>query len=372
MRALGPLMGPLLFTLALLLAYSPGASSQSVNFSVVNNSVCYFSDDDDVLANATPYDPGHVNCNETGASDLNVFGVSSAVAGSGTASVAFSVDAALVVDANPGSTEYQAGKIAYALTLDITGTGGAAWDLTVDQAMQGLVVTYDDGAGVANAGITGVTASLNLGPSLSFGSTTSRSSGSTGSTPFSDSRNGDVIQGVGDMVLTGSLEITLDAYSECGGLFCLGWADEGAVLFGIDDVSQSSFANADEYSTWGRAVAPDGYEAQFALTLTGGFCGDGTVDPPEQCDDGGVSNNDGCSSNCLDEFCGDGIRQSGIGEECDDGNTTDGDGCSAICEVEGVPVPALSDRSERFLVLALIGVALLTMRFLARRSDLKA
>jgi cysteine-rich repeat protein len=220
---------------------------------------------------------------------------------------------------------------------------------------------------VANAGISGVTAALNLGPSLSFGSTTTRSSAATGSEPFAFSRSGDVIQGVGDTVLTGTVEIDLDAYSACGGLFCLGWADEGAVLFGIDDVSQSSFVSSDEYATWGRAVAPDGYEAQFSLTLTGGFCGDGTTDPPEECDDGNISNNDGCSSNCLNEFCGDGIRQSGIGEECDDGNTTNGDGCSAICEVEGVPVPALSSRGEQFLVLALIGVAALVVGFRRRR-----
>jgi cysteine-rich repeat protein len=40
---------------------------------------------------------------------------------------------------------------------------------------------------------------------------------------------------------------------------------------------------------------------------------------------------DGCSSACVAEFCGDGTLQTGLGEVCDDGNTVDGDGCSTTC-----------------------------------------
>ena len=237
--------------------------------------------------------------------------------------------------------------------------------------MLGLLTTVDDGAGVANASITGVTAALNLGPSLSFGTLTARSSGATGSTPFSASQAGDVIQGVGDTVLTGSLEITLDAYSECGGLFCLGFADEGAVLFGIDDVSQSLFVTADEYSTWGRSVGPDGYQASFSVTLTGPICGDGNTDPGEECDDGGTVDGDGCSSICVIEFCGDGVKQSLLGEQCDDGNTIDGDGCSSICLIEVVTVPALSTPGLVGLGAVLIATALFAT-LLPRRSRARA
>ncbi len=63
-------------------------------------------------------------------------------------------------------------------------------------------------------------------------------------------------------------------------------------------------------------------------------CGNGTVEPPEQCDDGNGNDGDGCSSTCQVEFCGDGILQQGQGEECDDGNTNNGDGCSADCHSE--------------------------------------
>ena len=65
------------------------------------------------------------------------------------------------------------------------------------------------------------------------------------------------------------------------------------------------------------------------------ICGDGHVDPGEQCDDGDTTSGDGCSSNCeIEGACGDGTV--GAGEECDDGNTTPGDGCDATCQLETV------------------------------------
>jgi cysteine-rich repeat protein len=114
-------------------------------------------------------------------------------------------------------------------------------------------------------------------------------------------------------------------------------------------------------------VGPDGYQASFSLALTGPVCGDGTTDPGEECDDGGTVDEDGCSSNCVVEFCGDSIRQAGLGEQCDDGNNTDGDGCSATCLTEVVVVPALSSRGIVVLAGALVGLALLTTLLPKRR-----
>jgi cysteine-rich repeat protein len=66
------------------------------------------------------------------------------------------------------------------------------------------------------------------------------------------------------------------------------------------------------------------------------FCGDGTVDAGEECDDGNNADGDGCSANCTVEpppkDCGDGALDAG--EECDDGNNVNGDGCSAVCTLE--------------------------------------
>merc|ERR1711959_108365 len=79
-------------------------------------------------------------------------------------------------------------------------------------------------------------------------------------------------------------------------------------------------------------------------------CGDGRVVGDEECDDGNLEPNDGCSVNCKVEteagwscvrsettksrcyICGDGIRQAN--EECDDGARDPGDGCSEHCQVE--------------------------------------
>jgi cysteine-rich repeat protein len=77
-------------------------------------------------------------------------------------------------------------------------------------------------------------------------------------------------------------------------------------------------------------------------------CGNGVLDPGEQCDDGNKLFGDGCSADCqiecysscgrcgtagpcpiLPPVCGDG-RLTGV-EACDDGNTQSGDGCSGDC-----------------------------------------
>jgi cysteine-rich repeat protein len=63
------------------------------------------------------------------------------------------------------------------------------------------------------------------------------------------------------------------------------------------------------------------------------YCGDGIVDPGEQCDDGNTVDCDACSNACtVPTGCGDGIVCGT--EECDDGDTTSCDGCSATCMVE--------------------------------------
>ena len=78
-------------------------------------------------------------------------------------------------------------------------------------------------------------------------------------------------------------------------------------------------------------------------------CGDGFIDPGEDCDDDNVGDNDGCDGdcevepgwNCVGEpstctmgtsECGDGAIANG--EDCDDDNTANGDGCDADCDIE--------------------------------------
>jgi cysteine-rich repeat protein len=97
------------------------------------------------------------------------------------------------------------------------------------------------------------------------------------------------------------------------------------------------------------ALDVNGFDSPVA-TSDAGLCGNGRVDPGEECDDGNTLNGDGCSSQCkLDDpcwdcwcpgspvcvnrtICGNGILTSD--EECDDGNITSGDGCSESCQIE--------------------------------------
>jgi cysteine-rich repeat protein len=61
-------------------------------------------------------------------------------------------------------------------------------------------------------------------------------------------------------------------------------------------------------------------------------CGDGNAECGEECDDGNITDNDGCNSSCESEICGDGVVQPW--EECDDGNLIAGDGCDPTCHVQ--------------------------------------
>jgi cysteine-rich repeat protein len=61
-------------------------------------------------------------------------------------------------------------------------------------------------------------------------------------------------------------------------------------------------------------------------------CGDGVVEPPEQCDQGDRNSDtrpNRCRTNCRSARCGDGVVDNG--EECDDGNRQSGDLCTRQC-----------------------------------------
>ncbi|HBQ18170.1 MAG TPA: hypothetical protein DEF51_45955, partial [Myxococcales bacterium] len=67
---------------------------------------------------------------------------------------------------------------------------------------------------------------------------------------------------------------------------------------------------------------------------SGPRCGDGVRNGPEACDDGNAIETDACLSDCSAASCGDGFVQTGV-EDCDDGNMIDTDACvmcsAAIC-----------------------------------------
>jgi len=68
-------------------------------------------------------------------------------------------------------------------------------------------------------------------------------------------------------------------------------------------------------------------------------CGNGVLDPPEECDKGLLNDNGGdCTMLCKRARCGDGYhktRGTGTIEVCDDGNAINGDGCNPQCTLRG-------------------------------------
>ncbi|MFT7579114.1 MAG: cysteine-rich repeat protein [Myxococcota bacterium] len=95
------------------------------------------------------------------------------------------------------------------------------------------------------------------------------------------------------------------------------------------------------------------------------ICGDSWIIEGEECDDGNLDNDDGCSSTCALEpgwrcsgeapgpdaanpgglcvrLCGDAVLDAG--ETCDDGNVTTGDGCDIACAIEpGYSCPTVGE-----------------------------
>src|SRR5262249_48897172 len=80
----------------------------------------------------------------------------------------------------------------------------------------------------------------------------------------------------------------------------------------------------------GNSVDGDGCDTNCTFTA----CGNGITTAGEPCDDGDAIDTNACKSDCTPNDCGDGAVQLGV-EQCDDGNATDGDGCDSNCTLTG-------------------------------------
>jgi len=76
-----------------------------------------------------------------------------------------------------------------------------------------------------------------------------------------------------------------------------------------------ALAGGNVYAGGSLAAPPDGFDfAVVQLSAAGAgvsFCGDGSTDAPEECDDGNDSPNDGCENDCTSTLCGSGLVISG-------------------------------------------------------------
>jgi cysteine-rich repeat protein len=125
---------------------------------------------------------------------------------------------------------------------------------------------------------------------------------------------------------------------------------------GVADFEETGDLNDDDCDD-GNLVDADGCDSNCTVTA----CGNGIRTTPEECDDGNRQNDDACVAGCLTAVCGDGFRQSGVeeceppntptcdatcrrvplpcgngtlepGEQCDDGNHSNRDDCPGTCE----------------------------------------
>jgi cysteine-rich repeat protein len=115
---------------------------------------------------------------------------------------------------------------------------------------------------------------------------------------------------------------TLQCNTDCGGF------DTSRCEYCGNDILESAHEICDDGAQNGQ-YGKCGSDCQSL----GPHCGDGVLDKDfEQCDDGNFVSGDGCNSECVIEFCGDGIVNNadpvlGESEKCDDGNSINTDSC---------------------------------------------
>ncbi len=112
---------------------------------------------------------------------------------------------------------------------------------------------------------------------------------------------------------------------------------------GVDDAGAAGTCSSVAYQTYRTRTCADdgasgdkctwatsslGYEAISCKAL--GSCGDGVVDPNEQCDDGNTDSSDTCTNACTINVCGDGYLEVDT-EQCDEG-VNNGAGCTSAYE----------------------------------------
>jgi hypothetical protein len=296
---------------------------------ITNNSTCVTADVDDGNASEQPYNVGNAACSEpTGGADSNFFRVtntvltSSSAAPGGSTSVDFSIDAAVGVDsAVDGQDEYERGKIRYTLNFAINATAVENWTVGLSQNVLGLFGFEGDGPATAvgtqvfgNAGISTINVAvgatdLSFSPAPLTASSNVANTGTQAFGPISGSRNDPVVvSGTGNGAFSVTIAFDIDAFSNagCTGFICssASGGEDAAVLLGYDNVDDCCGGtvdriNADNYSTWGRAVGPDGYNSTWTFAVTS-QCGNGVINGGEQCDTGAAN---GLATSCCTSLC---------------------------------------------------------------------
>ena len=373
MRIRGIELLALIATAVVFHAGMAGAATITLT-SVTNNTTCVTSDSDDGNSDEDAYSTGADACSEpTGGSDSNFMrvtdsGTTASTAGAGTStSIDFKIDAAVGADsAVDFGDEYEKGKIRYTLAFDVTALSVEDWTIDLDQDVLGLFGFAGDGTLTAvgtqvsgNAGISTIDVDVDA-TDVSFTASPASASSNVANTgtqsfgPFSGSRSDStVVSGSGNGAFSVTIAFDIDAFSNtgCSGFICssASGGEDAAVLMGYDNVDDCCGGtvdgiNADNYSTWGRSVGPDGYNSTWTINVTS-LCGNGVVDggAGETCDEGAAN---GQSDSCCTAICtlrtgGQECRPSvGI---CDPAETCDG--VTPTCPADSFEPPTVICRA---------------------------
>ena len=146
-------------------------------------------------------------------------------------------------------------------------------------------------------------------------------------------------------------------------------SEDGSTLPDTDASSTDASGSADSaMSASADADTTSDPDTGDETTSGGPYCGDGNVDPGEECDLGYVGNaNDAyCLYDCTRATCGDGYVFAGT-EECDDANGDPADGCAACGRTRKVFVTSETYQGAQFM--GLVG-ADQRCRSLAAQADL--
>ncbi len=130
--------------------------------------------------------------------------------------------------------------------------------------------------------------------------------------------------------------VTFEVPRESGEQCADGVDNDGNDLIDCADPSCATFAACNgcgngrldpgEQCDDGNAIPDDGCGPDCTIDVG---CGNGKVEGSEECDDGNDVDTDTCRNTCQNARCGDGVLQAS--EACDDGNTDDTDGCLTSC-----------------------------------------
>jgi len=265
------------------------ASAATINVSVASNaSYCQQGTNDGANESGVCSSNGAGTYDDWGSADSSAAGgISPNLVGSGSTGTTLRIDAAVAaddggIDIGQGDDRWISRTTAYNITVTVDVDSPAdLWSIDLTQGALGLYALRGDGAatavGTQNAGAaraSGISVSVNGNPfniTLSQGSLSGNPSNTASLTQqFSGSRADlGVLSGMGDAVFGVSVSFNLQALSRdgCTSFLCssASGGEEAAVLFGLGGVIDQA---VDDYATWGRAQAPDGYTSTWTLNVT--------------------------------------------------------------------------------------------------------